>query len=297
MKLKLKKIYKKFHGQKSHNNSENHYNQYPFSNNPEVTQIVIDNEFDNKIKHLNKELDIANDDIEQLRQLGTQWKTNVSTVKAQDINNNIERLNIAISSRLRDVVTQLLVMGNETKNNPKDNNAKIQVSLQRKLADDLKKTMEQFSKVKSENQIEAYTMFKHQYMIVHGNASEEEIQKSFEDNNGAPIFIQKLSGSQQAKMAHQESQNINSEMKRIDQSIEELLYTFQEMQNILNTQNDVLVSVEENIDQVDYTVQQGSSEMVKAVKHRKSGRKILQIVTSTIVVILIIIGTTIIIIV
>jgi len=277
---------------KSNNYPKNDYYQYQDNNNQqvEVSQVMVNNDFDSKIKRLNRELDIAKDDIRKLRQLGTQLKTNVSTVKAQELNKNKDRLNIAISSRLRDVGTQLLVLGSETKNGPKDKSYKIRISLQRKLANDLKQTMEQYNRVRSENQQEAYSQFRHQYMITHGNATEEEIQQSFEDNNGAPVFIQELTGRQQAKMAYQESKDINAEMKKIEQSIEELLYTFQDMQNMLITQNDVMVTIEDNIDQAEVAVEQGSSEMVKAVKLRKSSRKTLWIITAIIAVILLLVG-------
>jgi len=43
----------------------------------------------------------------------------------------------------------------------------------------------------------------------------------------------------------------------------------------LATQNDILVSVEENIDDTEFEVNQGSSEMVKAIKIRKSSRKVI----------------------
>jgi len=77
----------------------------------------------------------------------------------------MDRLNISISSRLRDVGTQILTLGSETKNRPKDKTTKIRISLQRKLANELKQTMEQYNRVKSENQKEAYSMFRHQYII------------------------------------------------------------------------------------------------------------------------------------
>jgi len=46
------------------------------------------------------------------------------------------------------------------------------------------------------------------------------------------------------------------------------------MQNMLVTQNDVMVTIEENVDQADDAVQKGSSEMVKAIELRKSSRKV-----------------------
>jgi len=278
---------------KSNNySSNNNYYQYQSNNNQqiEMTQILVDKEFDSKIKNLEDELEYARDNIKKMRQLGTQMKTIVSSSKAMEINKNLDRLNIDISNRLRNVGTRLLALGNETKNRPKDKSMKIRISLQRKLANELKQTMEQYNKVKNENQKEAYNMFKHQYMITHGNASEEEIQRSFEDNNGSPVFIQDLANTQYARRAYEESQDRNAEMKRIEQSIEELLYTFQDMQNMLVTQNDVMISIEDNVDQAEDAVQKGSSEMVKAIEIRKSSRKKLWIITAIIAIILLIIG-------
>jgi len=43
---------------------------------------------------------------------------------------------------------------------------------------------------------------------------------------------------------------------------------------VFTTQNDVLVSIEDNIDDTEVKVNKGSKEMVKAVKVRKSSRKV-----------------------
>ncbi|ORX52563.1 hypothetical protein BCR36DRAFT_369359 [Piromyces finnis] len=56
------------------------------------------------------------------------------------------------------------------------------------------------------------------------------------------------------------------------------------------TQNDIMVSIKENVDQVDEAVQQGSSEMTKAIKIRQSSRKKLWITTVIITILILVIG-------
>jgi len=279
------------------NSSNNKYSQYQINNDNqqiELTQVLVDYEFDEKIKNIQNDLDDAKKSITKMEQLGTQLKVSVSTTQSLDINKNLERLGIETSSKLRDVGAQLLRLNNETKSKPKDKYTNIRISCQRKISNDLKQTTEQYYKVKYENQTEAYKKFKRQYMITHENASETEIRQSFEENNGWPVFLQEFMGisqnSTQYENAFQESKDRNAEMKRIEQSIEDLLYTFQDMQNMLVTQNEVLVSIEDNVDEAEDKVQQGSNELVKAVKIRKNSRKTLWIITAIIFVILLLIG-------
>jgi t-SNARE complex subunit (syntaxin) len=257
---------------------------------PEMTQILVDEEFDNQINYLQSELDIAKNDINQIRQLGSQLRTNVNTSKIYEANQMLDKLNLEVSSRLRDVGNQLLTLSSKTKSK-QDKNTLVRVNLQRKLAKDLKDTLAEFNAIKAENEKEAFKMFRHQYRITNSTATEEEIQKAFEENNNEPVFIKELSNSQLSKRAYQESQNRNAEMKRIEQSIEELLYTFQDMQTMLVTQNEAIISIEDTVDQAEHAVQQGSDEMVKAIKTRKGSRKVLWIITAIIVVLLILLGS------
>jgi len=271
-------------------NNDNYQNGDISNQRPEMTQVVVDEQFDSKINHLQNELDLAKQDIKQMRQLGTQLRTNVNTSKVYETNKMLDRLNMEVSSRLRDVGTQLLALGNATKSQKKDKSTPLRISFQRKIAKDLKDTLNEYNTVKEENQKEAYKMFKHQYKITNSTASESEIQKAFEENNNEPVFIKELSSTQLSKRAFQESQDRNAEMKKIEQSIEELLYTFQDMQTMLVTQNEAIIAIEDQVDEAEDAVQQASNEMVKAVEKRKSSRKILWIITLIILVLLVLLG-------
>jgi len=269
------------------NQAEYYQKQGDISNQkPEMTQIVVDEEFDSQINHLQNELDIANKDIKQMRQLGSQLRTNVNTSKVYETNKMIDKLNLEISGRLRDVGNQLLALGQKTRSSPQDKNTPLRVSFQKKLSKDLKTTFAEFNKVKEENQKEAYKMFSHQYRITNSTATEAEIQKAFEENNNEPVFIKELSSTQLNRKAYQESQSRNAEMKRIEQAIEELLYTFQDMQTMLVTQNEKIITIEDTVDQAQETVEQASNEMVKAVEKRKSSRKVLWIITVIVAILL-----------
>lgn len=255
--------------------------------NPEMTQILVDEEFNSQINYLQNELNYAKSEIKKFQQLGTQKRTNVNTSKVFEINKQMDKLNSEIFSRLRNVGNQLVVLGNSTKTIKRDKNFPIRVNAQRKIAKDYKDTYNDFNKVREENQKENYKMFKHQYKITNNNANEDEIQKAFEDNNNEPIFIQKLSNTQLSKRAYQESQDINAEVKRIEQSIEEVFNIFNDMNIMLKTQNDVILTIDEHIDEAEEKVQQASNEMVKAVETRKNSRKLLWIITAIVVILLI----------
>jgi len=268
-----------------------HQNNGDISNQtPEMTQVVVDEEFDSQINHLQNELDLAKSEIRKIQQLGTQIRTNVNTSKVYEIKKQIDNLNLEVSGKLNDVGTQLLALGNSTKARKQDKTTPLRISFQRKLAKDLKDTLKNYNKIKEENEKENYKMFKHQYKITNNNATEAEIKKAFEDNNNEPVFIKELSSTQLSRRAYQESQDRNAQMKRMEQSIEELLQTFQDMQTLLVTQNEAIITIEDQIDEAEDAVQQASNEMVKAVEIRKNSRKILWIITIIVVILLLLLG-------
>jgi len=59
---------------------------------------------------------------------------------------------------------------------------------------------------------------------------------------------------------------------------------------MLATQNETLITIENQIDQAEDAVQQASNEMVKAVEIRKKSRKLLWIITIIVVILLLLLG-------
>jgi t-SNARE complex subunit (syntaxin) len=257
--------------------------------NPEMTQvkIYVDEEFDSQNNYLQNELDIANNDIKRLRQLGTNLRSNVSTSKIYETNQMLDKLNLEISDRLRNVGNQIITLNQKTKNRPKDKTTPICEAMQRKIAYNFKTTFNEYNLVKHENQNEAYKIFSHQYRITKSTATESEIQKAFEENNNEPVFIKELSSTQTLRRALEESQRRNEDLKRIEKSIEELLEIFGDMQNMLNIQYDKINTIDDIVNHAEIAVDQASTELVKTVEIRKKSRKILWIITIIVVILLI----------
>ncbi|ORX52564.1 hypothetical protein BCR36DRAFT_444512 [Piromyces finnis] len=131
----------------------------------EIVQVLVDKDFDDKIKYLQTELNYSKEDIKKLSQLQDQLMMNINSAKFSAINKHINRLKIDISSRLRDIGTQLLILSNETKNKTKDKRNNIRISLERKLANDLKHLLKSYNYLKMEHQKKIYKLFKYQYML------------------------------------------------------------------------------------------------------------------------------------
>jgi len=100
-----------------------------------------------------------------MKQLGTELKTSINSTKFYELNKNINGLIFDITNRLQNVGTQLISLSNNIRNKPKDKNTNICISFQRKLANDLKQAIIEFSKIKEEIKNEAYNMFRYQYII------------------------------------------------------------------------------------------------------------------------------------
>eukprot|EP00833_Pecoramyces_ruminatium_P002512 jgi/Orpsp1_1/1176544/evm.model.c7180000058007.1 len=285
MKLNFKKLiknhhkFKKIHNKNKNNTCKNNNgdkNEQQFidckdNQDIEKTQILVSKEFDSQIIDLQNELEKTKDDIKNMKNLGTQLKTSgINSNRLYEINKSINELILAIVSRLRNIGMQLISLDNNIKSKPKDKNTNICIFIQRKLANDLKQTLNEFNKIKEENKYESYNMFRQQYKTRNINATEIEVQKDFERRYGSPDFVQKLDATHQT---FKESQGGNDEIKNIEQSIEELFNVFKDTQTMLITQNDTLISIEENTDNTEVKVNQGSNEMAKVIKIRKNSRK------------------------
>jgi len=62
------------------------------------------------------------------------------------------------------------------------------------------------------------------------------------------------------------------------------------MQILLSTQNEAIIAIDEDIDQAEEAVDQGSKELVKATEIRKNSRKVLWIITIVVAILLLLLG-------
>jgi len=146
MKLNIKRITKnhhKFHiihnktndNDNCDNDCGNQSKTYDGNQDIAKAQIVVDREFDNKIKGLQKEIDRTKYDIKHMKQLGAQLKTNIDSTRFYEINKNINGLILDITNRLQNVGTQLIFLSNDTRSKPKDKNTNICISFQKKTCE------------------------------------------------------------------------------------------------------------------------------------------------------------------
>jgi len=159
------------------------------------------------------------------------------------------------------------------------------LSLLNNASNNLKKVFDSYNEKRKRYAEQDRSKQIRQYQIVHKGASQAEAERYVDSHPGGALQYSMLSGS---KAAFDEATQRRNQMEQINQSINELCDLFQDMNNMLVTQNETINIIEENVDQVEYNVEEASKELTKAIEIRKSSRKKLWYITAIVTVILIV---------
>lgn len=126
--------------------------------------------------------------------------------------------------------------------------------------------------------------------IVYPDASNEEIDRMVESGASGQVFAQALQSSSRygaAKSALAEVENRQIQLRRLNQSVEELAQLFTDFSVLVENQNYMVEQVERHVDTAANNLEQGDQEVAQAIVHRKSQLKCLWILC---IIVLLLIG-------
>ncbi|KAI8854026.1 t-SNARE, partial [Chytridium lagenaria] len=174
---------------------------------------------------------------------------------------------------LQTLRTRLKALSNATKQLPKSPEAHSEedtVDVGNKIMD-AARTFQQCQAISRQRQSRGLRE-KSRSVRTRPDATPAEIERAIEGGGG---FAQQLLSSRVADQRRllNDVQNRHNEMQKIEQSLEELLNLFQEMEALIDSQQDMINNIEVHAETAVINLEEGSKEMSKAITYRKSTRK------------------------
>ncbi|KAJ3284485.1 Plasma membrane t-SNARE, secretory vesicle fusion [Borealophlyctis nickersoniae] len=169
--------------------------------------------------------------------------------------------------------------------------ARVRQTQQKALAKKLMQAAQEYQGVQQNAKSAYRNQMARQYAIARPTASQQEIDNAIDSASG-PVFQQEIMTSRigEQRRALEAVRTRHEELQRIEQSITELFNLFQEMQELLDSQQVMIDHIEDHVEQADEAVASGSQQMTKAVSHARSARRTKIIIFVIILIVLIVLA-------
>ncbi|KAJ3183051.1 Plasma membrane t-SNARE, secretory vesicle fusion [Geranomyces variabilis] len=184
----------------------------------------------------------------------------------------VDRLTSATSTLINRTRTQIKALSSLPVSSRSD--AEVHLQNQQSLAAKLMAIAREFSAVQTEAKNAYRGQMSRQYAIARPGATKEEIESTVDHADG-PVFQQELLSSRIGEQgrALRAVQSRHEELIKIEKSITELFDLFQEMQELLDTQQIQINTIGEHVEEADRNIGAASQQMTKAIRSAKSSRK------------------------
>ncbi|KAI9345266.1 t-SNARE [Obelidium mucronatum] len=127
--------------------------------------------------------------------------------------------------------------------------------------------------------------------IARPDATPQEIARALDSASGSAFSQQLLSSrNEKARRALEEVQDRHTELQKIERSLVELFDLFQEMQQLIETQQEMINNIESNVENTVAYVEEGSKELSKAIVYKKKTRKKQWWILIVVLILLVIVG-------
>jgi len=153
-----------------------------------------------------------------------------------------------------------------------------------------KKAIQEYQNVETRYRQRTKERLTRQYKLVKPGASDDEVQRFVNDDQGGGVFSQALMNKDKHSAAYQEVQQRHQDIQRIEQTLTELAQLFNDMSILVEQQDETLTAIEANATNVEKDTEQGLQYTETAVVSARAARKKRWICFGIIIVILIIIA-------
>jgi len=230
--------------------------------------------FFDQVKDIEEIIKNIQDNVVEIEAIHSRNLSNSTTQQAQENHRRLERITDKTSALMQDARKRIKAMDAQNRKMPPSSDLQIRKQRQAALAKKLVDSATDFQNVQVKYKGKYKQRMEREYRIVKPNATQQEIEAAVENPRG-PIFAQEVISSQvgSARRALEEVQDRHEEIKKIERSIEELFQLFQDMQVLLDTQQDVISTIDTHVEQATAYVEQGSQQMSKAIIHRRNARR------------------------
>jgi syntaxin 1B/2/3 len=194
----------------------------------------------------------------------------METEHTQKLDEAQDRTNKALGelkSRLKGVTAYLRRL-------PTAADANLARSRQAALARKVQDTAEHYQSIQVRYKQKYRDKLEREIRIARPDASRAELEAALDATTGS-VFSQQLLSSRTAQQRGvlQEVQSRHEELRRLEESIEELFTLYQDMELLIATQQETFDVIEANVGTTETQLEAGSKEISKAITYRLSARR------------------------
>ncbi|GBB87552.1 hypothetical protein RclHR1_01400005 [Rhizophagus clarus] len=113
-----------------------------------------------------------------------------------------------------------------------------------------------------------------QYKIVNPDAKDEEIEEYLRNPTDQPVFLTSRKSILDSTHVLEEVNKRHHDIKKIEQTISELVVLFEEIQLQVELQDEIIVTITDEVKNVEAVTREAKDEIVEAEKIAKSSRKL-----------------------
>ncbi|MBW0500171.1 hypothetical protein O181_039886 [Austropuccinia psidii MF-1] len=260
----------------------------------EMQEKVLDmSQFMDEVSSFNDAIKSINQSIDQIRNLNSRLLSELDDVQHQSIANELTTITSHTSRLIRNLKNRITSLQSATFKLPQSNDYNVRCTQIGALKKRLMDAIIKYQSVEQENRQKCKARIERQYRIVKPDASPEEIRQAIDSDDGGQIFSQALMSSNRygdARAAFNEVRERHQDIKRIEQTLTELMEMFNDLATMVEEQDQLIQNAETNAVDIQRDVEQAGQHITKARNSAAAARRKRWICFIIMVLILLIIG-------
>ncbi|KAG0149513.1 hypothetical protein CROQUDRAFT_320983 [Cronartium quercuum f. sp. fusiforme G11] len=232
--------------------------------------------FMNEVSSLNDGIRSVNDNIDRIRDLHSRALSELDEAQHQSITIQLAALTTETSRLTNNVKNRINSLKASTEGLPHSGDTNVRLTQVGALKKRLMDTITKYQSVEQESRQKYKARMERQYRIVKPDATEDEIRQAVDSDDGGQIFSQALMTSNRygdARAAYNEVKERHEDVKRIEQTLTELMQMFNDLATMVEEQHHVVENVEATAADVDRDMEQAGVHITKAKKSAAAARK------------------------
>ncbi|KAH6579371.1 hypothetical protein BASA61_010297 [Batrachochytrium salamandrivorans] len=244
-------------------------------------------DFYSEVDEIQASIDAINRTVVSIERLHSRALVGVSQDESSRINRELDAAQTEASDLIADARQRLQRISNETKNLRGGGDSRSRQAQQSVLAQKLMDAAQRYQNIQVTYKQKYRQRMEREIRIARPDASPQQVEQALDSRSG-PVFSQEMLSSRvgEQRRALQEVQGRHAELRKMEESIEELAQLFQDMQVLLETQQTVIDTIDTHVENAVQYVQEGDKELTQAIRHREASRKKWWIITAIVIAIL-----------
>lgn len=239
----------------------------------------------------NIEEDIASLDghVKAIDQLQRRAVQAVSQQEEKRVSNRVAEISREANASASNIRNRM--HGLKDRINPQASDYQIRKNHIDNLARKFMQALQRFQEVQMNHQHKQQEKIRRQYLIANPDATEEELRNAMNADDASPVFSQRLMMSQrgaEARRVYQDVEDRHQQVVKLAKSIEQLHALFMDMQTMVETQDQLVISIGDTVDKTERATEQAATEMREAVVQKKASRKKCMMLICCLIILLIV---------